>query len=59
MRDGYYDGKVQKMNYAIGIPKGLLEKRGVNTHGLNADRMREVPSGYPDFKDEKNRIERL
>ena len=22
MRDGFQDGKVQKMNYAIGIPKG-------------------------------------
>ena len=23
MRDGFWDGNVQKMNYAIGIPKGL------------------------------------
>jgi len=62
MHDGFYDGKVQKMNYAIGIPKGLrviLEERGVNTHGMNADRMREVLSGYSDFKNEKSRIERL
>lgn len=23
MRDGFYDGKLQRMNYALGIPKGL------------------------------------
>ena len=31
MRDGFWEGKVQKMNYAIGIPKGLrvgLQKKG-------------------------------
>ena len=45
MHDGFWDGKVQSINYAIGIPKGMrviLEDRGINTKGMNADRMREV-----------------
>ena len=59
---GFWDGKVQSMNYAIGIPKGMkivLEERGINTKGMNADRMREILRSHPDFKNEKNRIERL
>ena len=43
MRDGFWNGKPQKMNYALGIPKGLrtvLEERGVSTKGMNADQMR-------------------
>ena len=35
-----------------------LEERGVNTHGMNADKMREVLREHPDFKYEKSRIER-
>ena len=48
------------MNYAIGIPKGLhavLEERGINTKGMNADKMREILGSHPDFRNEKNRIE--
>ena len=62
MRDGFWDGKVQKMNYAIVIPKGLwvvLEERGIDTSGMNGDTMREVLKSHPDFKNEKCRIERL
>ena len=54
--DGFWDGKVQSMNYAIGIPKGMkivLEERGINTKGMNADRMREILRSHPDFKNEK------
>lgn len=46
--------KVQKMNYAIGIPKGLrvvLEEQGIDTSGMNGDKMREVLGSHPDFKD--------
>ena len=62
MRDGFWNGKLQKMNYTIGVPKGLrvvLEERGVNTKGLNADQMREILGRHNDFKHEKSRVERF
>ena len=62
MRDGWWGGKPQKMNYSLGIPKGMrviLEERGVNTRGMNADKMREVLGRHPDFKNEKSSIERF
>ena len=62
MRDGWWGGKPQRMTFANGVPKGLravLEERGVNTHGMNADQMREVLGSHPDFKFEKSRIERF
>ena len=62
MRNGVWDGKPQKMNYALGVQKGMrvvLEERGVNTHGMNADRMCEVLSSHADFRNEKSRIERF
>ena len=52
MRDGYWDGKVQCMNYAIWIPKGLqaiLEESGINTQGMNAKQMREILGSHEDF----------
>ena len=57
MHDGLWNGKAQSMNYAIGIPKGLcavLEERGINTKGMNADKMREILGSHPDFRNEKN-----
>ena len=60
MRDGWWGGKPQRMNYAIGIPKGLrviLEERGVNTHEMNGDRMRAILGSHPDFKNEKSTVE--
>ena len=62
MRDGHWGGEVQKMNYPNGVPKGLrvvLEFRGVNTKGMNADKMREILRSHPDFQNEVSRIERL
>lgn len=62
MRDGWWDGKPQKMNYALGVPKGMrvvLEERGINTQLMTADRMREILSGHPDFLNEKSLIERF
>ena len=62
MRDGWWGGKPQKMNYSLGIPKGMrviLEERGVNTRGMNADKMREVLGRHPDFKNGKSSIERF
>ena len=55
MRDGYWNGKVFKMNFAIGIPKGMktvLQERGVDTTHMNGDQMREVLRQHPDFRDE-------
>ena len=60
MRDGWWGGKPQAMNFATGIPKGLsivLQERGVNTSTLNGDQMREILRAHPDFKNEKSRIE--
>lgn len=42
--DGFWDGKSQSMN-RNGVPKGLrivLEERGINTRGMNAEQMREI-----------------
>ena len=61
MRDGFWNGKIQHMNYAIGIPKGLcviLEERGIDTKGMNGDQMREILGSHEDFKNEKSLIER-
>lgn len=60
MCDGWWGGKPQKMNYSLGVPKGLrvvLDERGVNTRGLNADRMREILKEHPDFKNQKSALE--
>ena len=41
MHDGYWNGKVFKMNFAIGIPKGLrvvLQQRRVGTTNMNGDK---------------------
>ena len=61
MHDGIWNGKPQKMNFNIGIPKGLrvvLQERGVDTSGMNAQQMREVLGSHADFRNEKSRIER-
>ena len=53
MRDGFWNGKAQRMNYALGIPKGMrvvLEERGIDTKNMNAEKMREVLSSHSDFK---------
>ena len=62
MRDGWWGGKSQKMTYNLGIPKGMrvvLEERGVNTHKMTADKMREILLSHPDFANEKSSIERF
>ena len=38
--DGWWAGKPHKMNYALGVPKGMravLEEQGINTRGIKAD----------------------
>ena len=62
MRDGWWGGQPQAMNFALGIPKGLrrvLEERGVNTRGMGADKMRAILGSHPDLKNKKSRIERF
>ena len=59
MRDGFWNGKPFPMN-RNGVLKGLkmvLEERGVNTRGLNAEQMREILGRHTDFQNEKTRIE--
>ena len=60
MRDTVWGGRVQTMNYALGIPKGMrvvLEERGINTRTLVGDQMREILAQHDDFKNEKSRVE--
>ena len=60
MRETVWAGKVQKMNYALGVPKGLrvvLEERGINTRTLVTEQMKEILAQHDDFKNEKSRVE--
>ena len=60
MQDGWWNGKPQKMNYSLGVPKGMrviLQERGIDTRGIVANDMREVLASHPDFQNEKSRIE--
>ena len=60
MRDEWWNRQPQRMNYAVGVPKGMrmvLEERGISTHLMNADQMREVLRGHLDFLNEKSTIE--
>ena len=60
MRDTVWDGRVQKMNFQIGVPKGMrrvLQERGVDTSGMGGDQMRKTLAEMDDFKNEKSLIE--
>lgn len=62
MRDTVWQGKVQKMNFALGVPKGMrqvLEERGIHTRTLKADDMRKILSQHDDFRDEKSLLEQV
>ena len=62
MRDGFWDGKPHKMNFALGVPKGMrimLTKQGIDASKMNADKMREVLGSHRDFRDEKSMLERF
>ena len=61
MRDTMYDGRVQKMVYADGIPKRMkqvLVERGIDIRGMKADNMRKLLGGMNDFKYEKTKVEK-
>ena len=52
----------KKMNYNLSIPKGVravLEERGVNTKGMNGDKMREILGSHNGFKNVKSRVEQF
>ena len=60
MRDTVWDGRVQKMNFEIGVPKGMrrvLQERGVDTSGMGGDQMRKTLAEMDDVKNEKSLIE--
>ena len=49
------------MVFSVGIPKGMkqvLNERGYNTDGMNADEMRKILSEHEDFKSEMPRLMR-
>ena len=52
MRDTIWQGKAQKMCFALGIAKGMrqvLQGRGINTNGMNGDEMRKILAGLDDL----------
>ena len=56
MRNGIWDGKPQKMNFTLEVPKGfriVLIERGINTRKMTVDKMREVLGSHPNFKNDK------
>ena len=62
MRDTYYNGKLLRMVFSDGTPKGMkkvLEERGVNVSKMKAEDMREKLQSMHDFKYEKTKVETL
>ena len=62
MRDTMWAGKVQKMVFNLGIPKGMkavLEERGINTQTLKGEQMRTILRNHDDFKNEQPKIIRF
>lgn len=62
MKDTVWNGEVQKLVDENGCPKGMkrvLQERGVDTRGINADKMREILAGHPDFKNPRTLLEDL
>ena len=60
MRDTMWAGKVQRMVYDDGTPKGMkqvLEEKGINTARMVAEDMRTVLSWHDDFRKEKTIVE--
>ena len=58
MQDGLWNGKVQKINFSLGVPKGLrcvLEESGIDTKGKGISELREILSQHDDFKNEKSK----
>ena len=59
MHDTIWNGKVQKMVFADGTPKGLkqvLIERGINVTKMKLDDMRALIATHSDFRDEQPEI---
>lgn len=62
MRDTVWDGKVQKMVLPDGTAKGMklvLQERGVDVKGMNAEKMREKLCEFEDFSNQTTLLEEL
>ena len=62
MRDTVWNGETQQMVLCDGIPKGMklvLQKRGVDVKGMNADKMRQKLNAFPDFANQPTILEKL
>ena len=62
MRDTQWDGKVQRLVFDDGTPKGMkeiLKERGVNTRGMRAAEMRATLKTHTDFQGAKTLLEDL
>ena len=60
MRETVFNGKVQQMVLPDGRLKGMkivLQERGVDTKGMNVQKMRETLSKYPDFASSKTIVQ--
>lgn len=60
MRDTIYNSRIQKMVLPDGQPKGMkivLQERGVDTSGMNAEKMRKILEEFEDFKNKTTLIE--
>lgn len=62
MRDTIWDGQSQQMVLPDGTAKGMklvLQERGVDVKGLNAEKMREKLSKFEDFSNQATLFEEL
>ena len=60
MRDTVWKGKVQRMVFSLGIPKGLiqvLKERGCYRKKMKLEDMRKEISTHSDFQNEKTKLE--
>ena len=59
MHDTYWKGKLQRLVYSDGTPKGLkniLTERGINVRKMKLDDMKKEIATHPDFRDEQPEI---
>ena len=62
MRDTYFNGRLQRMVFSDGTPKGMkrvLEERNVSVTKMVAEDMRQALQSMPDFKYKKTKVETL
>ena len=60
IRDTVWQGKIQRLVFNIGIPKGLIQvlsERGKYHKGMLLEEMRAELANHTDFKEEKTKIE--